>query len=100
MTPSSISTASPVCGRYHMSQGAVTAYLFNLVAKQVEDRGLVIWYDPEGCYRDVAENLAIPNTTVARYGGSFFALRREIEPLMEGTEPPRLVVYVPLDPAE
>jgi hypothetical protein len=25
----------------------VTEYLYQLIAKQVEDRGLVVWYDPE-----------------------------------------------------
>ena len=31
-----------------MSQGVVTAYLVYLVAKQVDDHALVVWYDPEG----------------------------------------------------
>src|SRR5262245_14868229 len=83
-----------------MSQGAVTEYLLNLIAKQVDTYGLVVWYDPEGNYRDVASILAIPHTTVARYDGSFFALRHQIEALLEGSEPPRLVLYIPLDPAE
>ena len=28
----------------------VTEYLFQLIAKQVEDRSLVVWYDPEQAY--------------------------------------------------
>jgi len=80
--------------------GIVTDHLRNLIARQVNDHGLVLWYDPEGHYRDVVGDLTITNTTVVRYDGSFFALRHEIEPLMEGTEPPRLVVYIPLDPPE
>ena len=28
----------------------VTEYLEQLIAKQVDDRGIVIWYDPEHAY--------------------------------------------------
>ena len=80
-----------------MSQGAVTEYLFNLITKQVEDRGLVVWYDPDRVYSSAVELLNLPNTTVARYSGSFFQLRREIDHLLNDQQPPRLVVYVPED---
>src|ERR1700750_974527 len=79
--------------------GIVTEHLRQLIAKQVNDRSLVVWYDPERYYADVACNLALPNTTVECYDGSFFALRHKIEPLMGEYEPPRLVVYVPLEQA-
>lgn len=74
---------------------AVTDYLFQLIAKQVEARGLVVWYDPELAFASVASELKIPRTTVVHYGGSFFRLRREIDDLMNDSQPPRLVVYVP-----
>lgn len=73
----------------------VTEYLFQLISKQVEDKGLVVWYDPEQAFVSAAAELAIPKTTVARYDGSFFRLRHEIDHLMNGDLPPRLVVYVP-----
>src|SRR4051812_2483635 len=72
----------------------VTDYLFQLLAKQVEERRLVVWYDPERAYDSVAETLHLPDTTVARYDGSFFKLRHEIDHLMNDLQPPRLVVYV------
>jgi hypothetical protein len=75
----------------------VTEYLFQLIAKQADDRGLVVWYDPEGAYSTAAEELELPNTTVARYEGSFFRLRHQIDHLMNDNQPPRLVVYVPAD---
>jgi len=76
----------------------VTKHVRDLVAKQVEDHGLVVWYDPEGVYADAVEELDLPDTTVMRYEGSFFDLRWRIDRqgLMDGEEPPRLVVYVPL----
>ncbi len=82
-----------------MSQGVVTDYLVSLIAKQVDDHTLVVWYDPEGHYRAIASGFTLPNTTVARYDGSFLQLRREIEPLLNDLHPPRLVVYVPMDQA-
>lgn len=80
--------------------GIVTNYLRNLIVKQVDDNGLVVWYDPDRHYTDIASYLEIPNTTITRYKDSFFALRHEIEPLMGDLDPPRLVVYVPLNPTE
>src|SRR6266851_9353157 len=80
--------------------GRVTDYLVNLIAKQVEENGLVVWYDPNARYRTIARDLVLPNTTVVRYAESFFSLRHEIEPLMNTLDPPRLVIYVPLDQAE
>ena len=83
-----------------MSVGVVTQHLIQLVAKQVEDARLVVWYDPEGHYRSVASSLSLPETTVACYDGSFLQLRREIDPLLDDLTPPRLVVYVSVAPAK
>jgi hypothetical protein len=82
------------------ADGPVTHALRQLVARQVEDNGLVVWYDPEGHYEAVAASLALAEATVARYDGSFLQLRREIDPLLGDLDPPRLVVYVPMDQAE
>lgn len=76
--------------------GLVTDYLVKLIAKQVDDKGLVVWYDPERVYGCVVAELSLPNTTVARFDGSFLKLRKEIDHLMNGEYPPRLLVYVPL----
>src|SRR5436190_2229498 len=74
----------------------VTDHLIQLIAKQVDDRGLVVWYDPEKAYQQVAAGLQLPKTTVTLYEGSFFKLRHEIDSLMNHEQPPRLVVYVPV----
>lgn len=65
-----------------MAKGVVTEYLFSLIAKQVEDHKLVIWYDPEHAYASAAAELELPKTIVARYNGSFFKLRHEIDHLL------------------
>jgi hypothetical protein len=59
--------------------GIVTSYLFQLIAKQVEDHRLVVWYDPEGVYTAAAAAFELPDTTLARYDGSFFQLRHDID---------------------
>ena len=74
--------------------GVVTKHLFDLIAKQVEDHKLVVWYDPQCAYTDAAASFELTDTTIARYDGSFFQLRKNIDHLLNGEEPPRLVVYV------
>jgi hypothetical protein len=63
----------------------VSEHLIQLIAKQVADHRLIVWYDPEQAYTSVAETLDRPDTTVARYDGSFFKLRREIDHVMGET---------------
>lgn len=75
----------------------VTESLLQLIARQVDDKGLVVWYDPEQVYGAAAAELSLPNTIVARYDGSFLKLRREIDHLLSDGQPPRLVVYVPVE---
>ena len=80
------------------TNGIVTDYFNGLIAKQVKDNGLVVWYDPDRVYADALPSLNLPDTEVFRYEGSFIQLRWEIDQrhLMDGEEAPRLVVYVPL----
>lgn len=80
--------------------GIVSEHLVSLIAKQVEENSLVVWYDPGTNYQAVAKRLDIPGTTIARYDGSFLKLRREIDPLLNDLEPPKLVVYVPVEQAD
>jgi hypothetical protein len=75
----------------------VTESLVQLIAKQVGEKGLVVWYDPEQAYSTAAAVLPIPNTTVACYDGSFVKLRKEVDHLLNEGHPPRLVVYVPME---
>ncbi len=78
--------------------GIVSKYVCNLIAKQVDDNSIVVWYNPDGVYSEVVDLLDLPDTTALRYDGSFIRLRWEIDQkkLMDDEEPPRLVVYVPM----
>lgn len=89
-------TDEATLGLIGMRRAIVTEYLIQLITKQVEDRGLVVWYDPERAYLQAAAELVLPKTTMARYTDSFFHLRHEIDNLLNDGQPPRLVVYVPM----
>ncbi|HEY4721692.1 MAG TPA: hypothetical protein VII92_07595, partial [Anaerolineae bacterium] len=82
--------------------GIVTDYFVKLIQRQVDDMGVVVWFDPAGTYAALAANLALPKTRVYRLSNSFLALRRDVDDLMNDVQsetPPRLVVYVPAEPA-
>ncbi len=70
--------------------GIVSAYLTKMIEQQ-RNKGLVIWFDPEGVYRKFAE----ANPEIIRYNGSFFELRYRLNDAMGGVAPTHLVVYVP-----
>lgn len=84
--------------------GAITEYLQQVIATQINRAGIAVWYDPERYFVDVLDRLALPDeTTILRYEGSFFKLRFEIEPYIEiksdyygSVKPPKLLIYVPL----
>jgi hypothetical protein len=79
--------------------GVADDYLKGLIARQVEDHRLVVWYDPERAYGETAARLQLPETRIVRYDGSFFKLRHEIDHLLNDLQAPRLIVYVPADQA-
>jgi len=80
--------------------GIVSEHLISVVAKHVSDRGVVVWYDPERHYASTVESLTIPGTLIAQYTDSFFALRYEIEHLLNQPETPQLLIYVPMSRSE
>ena len=78
---------------------SVTECLVQLIAKQVDEKGLVVWYDPERAYVAAAAELSLPNTTVVRYEGSFLQLAEGDRPfyLSGRNRASRPVVYVPIE---
>ena len=88
--------------------GKVTEELVALITEQIQDHGIVVWYDPEQAYGDVVDQLQLPETSVLRYEESVFQLRHRLEPLLEFVDddgrvhanietPPRVLLYVPRD---
>lgn len=79
--------------------GKVSQSLVARIREQADQKGLVVWYDPEGRYREVVDEWSEDDLPLERHTGSLFELRHRVEPKMRALEPPRLVVYLPLDRA-
>ena len=88
-----------------MPQGQVSHFLSTLINRQIDEHGIVVWYDGEAHYRDFLASFQPDKATVVQAGESLLATRREIEPLLEYVEeggsikvdcnvPPRLLLYV------
>jgi len=86
--------------------GKVSDKVCQLLTRQVKERGIVVWYDPEKVYSGLVTRLDIPDTTILSYENGFFPLREKMEPFLEFvTEegrpqddcgvPPKLIIYVP-----
>ncbi|MCS7166354.1 MAG: hypothetical protein RMI91_00245 [Gemmatales bacterium] len=80
--------------------GAVSDYVTKLLAELLDKHGIVVWYDPQGFYRPVVDQLTLPDAKIVTCNNSFFQLRYEVDPLLNDEQPPRLLVYVPCDPAD
>lgn len=82
--------------------GIVTDRLISTLEEQIDRHKVVVWFDPEQAYTAVVEDLLkkshLPEFTLAVYdlGKGFLALRRELESVWQGDEPPRLLIYVPM----
>jgi hypothetical protein len=75
--------------------GTVSQHLRELIARQIKEHGIVVWFDPEEHFAGFVQEFEIPETKVFSYEGSFFALRHMLEPFINGLESPRLLIYVP-----
>jgi len=76
--------------------GVIAEALTELIAGYVRDHGLVLWFDPERHYAGVVRRLDAGQERVVSYQGSFYQLRREVEPMLRGLEPPKLLLYLPV----
>jgi hypothetical protein len=72
---------------------ALREHLTKTLLKKVEAYGIVVWEDPHGEYAQVAEAVCPPDTHFARWAGSWYRLRHEVEGLASGPNPPRLLLY-------
>jgi hypothetical protein len=68
--------------------------LANLLAAAVDRHHLVVWQDAKAEYLDVAGAVVPTNASFAKFTGSWFELRHQIEGALAVAEPPKLVVYV------
>jgi hypothetical protein len=69
-------------------------YLVRTLKKKLDTHGIVVWVDDHQEYgQEVVQSLCPPNVHFAAWDGSWYALRREVEPFIAPAEPPRLVIY-------
>ena len=86
------------------------AYIAGQLAGHLKGRRVVVWYDLRREFEPFLEELAeragpgaFPagvaigevSARVARFAGSYFGLRAEVEPLVAGERPDPLLVYIP-----
>jgi hypothetical protein len=86
--------------------GKVTDYLLEIIRKHLQDRRIVVWYDPEHAYADLVHDLAFSDVAILRYENSFFRLREQLEPFLEFVdergqlvfdgEGRQVLIYVPM----
>jgi hypothetical protein len=69
------------------------AYLTEQLAAKVSRHGMVVWADPHSEYREAAEAVVPEDVAFYRFDGSWYELRRQVEPQLARREP-RLVVYL------
>jgi len=89
-----------------MIVGKVTDELARRLRKAVDDRGIVLWFDPEHVYSTVLNVLAdhplLAGATILKHDGSHLAFRYAAEPYLNGGFDVdvdgafRLIGYVPL----
>jgi hypothetical protein len=83
--------------------GLIANTLLAILREQLEQKHVVVWFDPECAYTKVAAELRLrlqdkdPETVFVYYEAEqgFLALRRDLEPVWNREEPPRLLIYVP-----
>lgn len=72
---------------------AMREYLATELARKLNQKGVVIWNDAEREYATVATSLCPTDVRFFAYQGSWYSLRRAVEPLLAGDVPPRLLIY-------
>lgn len=85
--------------------GPVTSHVAEHLTRQLQEHGVVVWYDPEGAFQPVFDALDGPERGLTKLAlhGSYFALRAAAEPVtrtLRGGQAggARLLVYVPNEP--
>jgi hypothetical protein len=66
--------------------------------RTVRQAGVVVWQDDHREYISVASSICPPDVKMAIFGGSWYALRREVEDLFAAETVPQLIVYAPSAP--
>ena len=72
----------------------VNNYIEKLIKKQIEEHGIVVWYDPDGCYRSMVSEINWTNVPLIKYEGSYYDVRFKAEHYFEGIIRNKLLIYL------
>ena len=70
------------------------------LTEMIEAHHLVVWQDDAGAFGDIARELVPSDCRFEAFEGSWVALRHRVEQDLSLSEPPRLVIYVPVQAPE
>lgn len=73
--------------------GFIKDYIEQLIKKQLDEHGVVVWYDPDGNYREMLQDVNL-DAPIVEYDGSYYDLRFKTEPYFEGIDQHKLLVYL------
>ena len=68
-------------------------YLARELKKKLDRHGIVVWVDQHGEYGPKIAREIAGDAHFFAWDGSWYALRRQLEPLVSGPVPPRLLIY-------
>ena len=72
----------------------VKNYIEQLIKKQIKEHGIVVWYDPDGCYRSMISEINWTNVPLIKYEGSYYGVRFKTEQYFEGVTRNKLLIYL------
>lgn len=82
-----------------MNPGSIGKQLSHILRRQLDESGIVVWFDPAGDYAGVVDALDLGGAPLLRHNGSFFELRKALDPYLAEETAQAVVVYVPMAPA-
>ena len=72
----------------------IKTYLKNLIHTNLNEYGVVVWYDPDRYYTDFTKSGEIKNTRVILYEGSYFKVRAEVDKFFREDKKPKFIIYI------
>lgn len=69
-------------------------YIEQLIKKQVEEHGVVVWYDPDSCYGSMVSEINWTNVPLIKYEDSYYDVRFKVEQYFEGIDRHKMLIYL------
>jgi len=57
--------------------GKIVDLVIETVKKQLKERGIVVWYDPQKVYMNLVRNLSLDDTNILIFENGFFRLSQK-----------------------